>query len=184
MTTQDWVIIAAGWIALAMVLTGVAWDNHSHGRRLDRHRAELTNHARRLTLHEHRAAATSVGQPMPTVTKVTATISGDGSLQAHSTYNGRRCVQDLDQTLRLARPPALSDIEHALTEAGRALTATELATRLGRQPWDLLPDIDRDMAAGRIRTVPGHTAGRTAYTLADPTERMPNGMSVLPGVVR
>ncbi len=90
---------------------------------------------------------------------------------------------DTDATLRLARPPALSDLQHVLTHAGRALTATEIATQLGRKPWDLIADIDRDMAAGLIRTVPGHTAGRTAYTLADPTERMPHGMPVLPGAV-
>lgn len=165
MTTQDWVIIAAGWIALAMVLTGVAWDNHSHGRRLDRHRAELTNHARRLILQEAAPQATSVGQPMASVTG-----------------QHRAIANDADPTLRLARPPALTDLQAVLAEAGRALTATELATRLGRQPWDLLPDIDRDMAAGRIRTVPGHTAGRTAYQLADTdTLRMPHGMPLLPG---
>ncbi len=94
---------------------------------------------------------------------------------------------DPDRTLRLARPPALTDIEHVLTQAGRALTATEMATQLGRQPWDCLPELDRLLKAGAIRTVPGHTAGRTAYELADPaesTERMPRGMSLLPGVVR
>lgn len=132
-------------------------------------------------LHQHRRAIvqlqsaavrppTSIGQPMPSVTGTHRAIGG---------------TADPDPTLRLARPPALTDIEGVLTDAGRALTATEMATKLGRQPWDLLPMIDRDMAAGRIRTVPGHTAGRTAYTLvATDTLRMPHGMSVLPGVTR
>ena len=48
---------------------------------------------------------TSSYQPMPTVTKVTATISGDRSLQPHTPNDRQRCVQDADQTLRLARPP-------------------------------------------------------------------------------
>ncbi len=95
----------------------------------------------------------------------------------------RATPADADATLRLARPPALSDIEHVLTQAGRDLTATELARALERKPWDLIAPIDELITAGKIQTVPGHTAGRTAYRLAD-TLRMPHGMSVLPGVVR
>jgi len=96
----------------------------------------------------------------------------------------KQAVCDADATLRLARPPALTDIEHVLTQAGRALTATEMATQLERKPWDCLPELERLLKAGKIQTVPGHTAGRTAYRLADTdTLRMPHGMPLLPGTV-
>lgn len=214
MTTQDWVIIAAGWGALAAVIAGLIWDRRCDSRRLDRHRADLNNHSRRLVLIEgRRQGATSIGEPMPTVTKVTATISGDGYLRRHKPYNGPevrqggwvngpvwgredgpelfvtqaglrslRATSDPDPTLRLGRPPALSDIEAVLHQAGRDLTATELATKLERKTWDLIAPIDELIKAGKIQTVPGHTAGRTAYRLAGDTLRMAR-MPVLPGLV-
>lgn len=202
MTTQDWIIIAAGWIALAAVVAGLMWDRRSDSRRLDRHRADLNNHARRLVLVEDRPGATSVGQPMASVTGTHRAIgrppATGGVISASSAYRVRedgcdlfapsRAVRatlaDADPTLRLALPPALTDIESVLHQAGRALTATEMATKLDRKPWDCLPELEWLLKAGRIQTVPGHTAGRTAYRLADQTERMPHGMSVLPGVVR
>ncbi len=210
------VLILAAW-------TYVVLEQRDTRRRLDRHRADLTNHARRLTLHEHRAAATTVGQPMATVGRprprdiadaltrsamaipaprwvnrpapwgkeegpeLFVTQAGLRTLMANATQPAPACVTDPDPTLRLTRPPSVlppeqSDLQRVLADAGRPLTATEMADRLGRQPWDLLPLIDRDMTAGRIRTAPGHTAGRTAYQLADTdTVRMPK-MPVLPGL--
>lgn len=179
------VLILAAW-------TYVVLEQRDTRRRLDRHRADLTNHARRLTLHEHRAAATTVGQPMATVTGQARAISGGHGRRPELlvTPTGLRSLQTAaDPTLRLTRPPSVlppeqSDLQRVLADAGRPLTATEMADRLGRQPWDLLPLIDRDMTAGRIRTAPGHTAGRTAYQLADTdTVRMPHGMPLLPGTV-
>ena len=117
---------------------------------------------------------------MADVAKVTATISGDASLQAHTRYSPE-VRPDPDPTLRLRRPPALSDIESLIATAGRCLTPTELADRLERRPWDLLPELERLTTAGRIKLVPGHTAGRSAYTLADPTVRL-SRMPILPGV--
>lgn len=190
-------------VALAALTLVLLWPLHQEltiralRHSLRRHRDQLTQHRRAIVQLQGAAVRppTSIGQPMPTVGRPLAT---GGAIPASSAYRLgeggcdlfapsralRATLADPDQTLRLARPPALSDIEAVLTQAGRALTATEIATKLGRQTWDLLPLIDQDVAAGRIRTVPGHTAGRTAYTLADPTERMPNGMSVLPGVSR
>ncbi len=145
----------------------------------------------RRRLDRHRAAATTVGQPMPTIGRPLATSGHGRRPELLVTPAGLRSLQTAaDPTLRLTRPPSVlppeqSDLQRVLADAGRPLTATEMADRLGRQPWDLLPLIDRDMTAGRIRTAPGHTAGRTAYQLADTdTVRMPHGMSVLQGVAR
>lgn len=133
---------------------------------------------------------TSIGQPMASVTgthraigaELLTTKAGLRSLRASESRPAPACATEADPTLRLHRPPALSDIEAVLDQAGRALTATEMAAKLDRKPWDLLPDIDRAMAAGRIRTVPGHTAGRTAYQLADGDTLRMARMPVLPGV--
>ena len=226
MTTQDWIIIAAGWIALAMVQAGVMWDNHCHGRRLDRHRADLNNHARRLTLGEHRPAATSIGQPMPTVTKVTATVSGDEPLQRHKPYNGPEvrpvqggwvnaqpwgrengpeltvtqvglrslranesrpataCTTDTDATLRLARPPALSDVAAAILGAGRPLTRATLDVQLDR---DTRTEVRDGLLAGTLQMVRTHddepAYWPTGHPVPGDTVRMAK-MPVLPGLVR
>ncbi len=183
MTPQDWVIIAAGWVALAIVLAGVMWDQHHHGRRLDRHRHELTNHARRLLLQEAAPDATSIGAPMPTVGHAQPRNPRPAMGIPATHHPGQEGATGGWKTA-LQRPPALTDLQHVLQQAGRALTATEMATQLGRQPWDLIGDIDRDIKAGRIEAVPGHTAGRTAYRLADAdTVRLPHGMPLLPGAV-
>lgn len=152
---------------------------------LRRQRDQLAQHRRAIVQLQGAATQppTSVGQPMPTIGRPPQPRLHSGP--ANASRSPRTCITDADPTLRLARPPALSDVEAVLTQAGRALTATEMATQLGRKPWDLLPDIDGAVKAGRIRTVPGHTAGRTAYELADTdTLRLPRGMSVLPGVSR
>lgn len=154
---------------------------------LARQREQLHQHHRAIVQLQSAAVVppTSVGQPMPAVTGAHRAIGGPvrpPALWVRENGPGPS-AGGADDTLRLQRPPALTDLQHVLTQAGRALTVTEMAAQLGRQTWDLLPDIDRDMAAGRIRTVPGHTAGRTAYQLADSTERMPNGMPLLPGTV-
>ncbi len=163
---------------------------------LRRQRDQLAQHRRAIVQLQGAATRppTSIGAPMPKVRarnldcpppnpRFVVSKAGLRSLQTNESRPGPACAIDTDPTLRLARPPALTDLQHVLTQAGRALTTTEIYTQLGRQPWDLIADIDRDTKAGRIKAVPGHTAGRTAYTLADPTERMPNGMPLLPGTV-
>lgn len=179
-------------IVLAAIVLAVLWPTHQQltiralRHSLRRQRAQLAQHRRAIVQLQGAATQppTSVGQPMPTVGRPQPNVTIGGVDM--SRYVKSLDVQaDPDRTLRLARPPALSDVEHVLTQAGRALTATEMATQLGRKPWDLLPDIVGAVKAGRIRTVPGHTAGRTAYELADTdTLRLPRGMSVLPGVSR
>lgn len=77
----------------------------------------------------------------------------------------------VDPTLRLGRPPALSDIEAVLAKAARPLTRMEMAAELERQPWELLGDLKRLMLDGRLALSPSHGA-EAAYTLADPTTRM------------
>lgn len=164
---------------------------------LRRQRDQLAQHRRAIIQLQGAAVRppTSIGAPMPKVRarnldcptpnpRFVVSKAGLRSLQTNESRPGPACATDTDPTLRLARPPALTDLQHVLTQAGRALTATEIATKLGLPTWELIPAIDRDLAAGRIQAVPGHTAGRTAYRLADQTERMPHGMSVLPGVVR
>lgn len=190
-------LIGLAWRFAVGVLILAAWtyvvlEQRKVRRRLDRHRADLNNHARRLTrIQGPTPNATGVGQPMNdkvwsgamvAVPKVTATISGETSLQRHTRYDSPDLCPDPDPTLRLKRPPALSDIEATIARAGRCLTPTELATELERKPWDLLPELERLTSSGRIKLVPGHTAGQSAYTLADPTVRL-SRMPVLPGLV-
>lgn len=165
------VLILAAW-------TYVVLDQRDLRRALRRQRTQLHQHRRAIVQLQGAAIQppTSVGQPMPTI-KVRAR-----NLDCPAPNPS---FVDPDRTLRLARPPALSDVEHVLTQAGRALTSTELADRMGCMVWDLLPGIDRLVREGKIQSVPCHTAGRTAYQLADTdTLRLPRGMSVLPGVSR
>jgi len=190
-------------IVLAAIVLALVWPVHQQlelralRHSLRRQRDQLAQHRRAIVQLQGGATQppTSVGQPMATIGGPIATGGVIPAATAYRLREGecdvfalsralRATLADRDPTLRLHRPPAVTDVEHVLTQSGRALTATEIATHLGRQPWDLLGDIDRAMAAGRIRTVPGHTAGRTAYQLADTTHRMPHGMSVLPGLVQ
>lgn len=140
-------------------------------------------HARALVHLQTTMANTplQVHAPMPRVGRAQADLP---SAARNASPGPETCIADPDPTLRLGRPPSLSDIEGVLDQAGRDLTATEIAARLDRKPWDLIADIDRLIKAGKIQTVPGHTAGRTAYRLAsppDPTERIPGGMPILWG---
>lgn len=141
-------------------------------------------HARALVHLQTTMANTplQVHAPMPRVGRAPAQAALR-SVPRNASPGPETCI-DPDATLRLGRPPSLSDIEGVLDHAGRDLTATEIAARLDRKPWDLIADIDRLIKAGKIQTVPGHTAGRTAYRLAgppDPTERIPGGMPILWG---
>ncbi len=158
---------------------------------LRRQRDQLAQHRRAIVQLQGAAIhpPTSVRQPMSVVQPRNPRPAMAIPAHHHAGQEGanggwKQAVCDTDATLRLARPPALGDVEAAMAKASRALTPTELAARLDRQPWDCLPELEWLLKAGRIQTVPGHTAGRTAYRLADQTERMPHGMSVLPGVVR
>ncbi len=195
-------------VVLAALVLVLLWPLHQQltiralRHSLRRQRDQLAQHRRAIIQLQGAAIQppTSIGAPMPSVTGTHRAIGhpmATINVQARNldcpapnprfvvSKAGLRSLQtDTDPTLRLARPPALTDLQHVLTQAGRALTATEIATKLGLPTWELIPAIDRDLAAGRIQAVPGHTAGRTAYRLADQTERMPHGMSVLPGVVR
>ena len=176
-------------IALAAIVLVLLWPVHQEltiralRHSLRRQRDQLAQHRRAIVQLQGAATQPPTSTHAPMNDKVWS-----GSMVTIGGIDMTRHMKSLDvhaspdRTLRLTRPPALTDLQHVLQQAGRALTATEMAAQLGRQPWDLLPLIDQDVAAGRIRTVPGHTAGRTAYELADTdTHRMPNGMPVLPG---
>lgn len=183
-------------IALCAIVLVMLWPIHQeltiralrHSlRRMNERQAQ---HARALVHLQTTMANTplQVHQPMPKVGRRLEAVPprplGLPNAKARITSTRYECPADPDQTLRLGRPPSLSDIEGVLDQAGRDLTATEIAARLDRKPWDLIADIDRLIKAGRIQTVPGHTAGRTAYRLAsppDPTERIPGGMPILWG---
>lgn len=185
---------------LAAFVLVLLWPIHQHltiralRYALGRQREQLHQHARAIIQLQGAATAppTSVGQPMPTVTRSRLVAQDDGelfatqaglrSLRASESQPAPAFATDPDPTLRLRRPPAQSDIEALLAAAGRCLTPIELADRLERKPWDLLPEIERLTTAGRIKLVPGHTAGQSAYTLADPTMRLAR-MPVLPGLV-
>lgn len=148
---------------------------------------------------------------MVAVPKVTATISGDRDYKRHTRYDSPEvrqggwvsgpalwgkedlpipyrvttCAPDPDPTLRLRRPPALSDIEYVLGNATRPLTRTEIASMLGVGTMDILTDLRRLMLDGRITMTSTHTAGEPGYTVPtlDPTVRLAR-MPVLPGLVQ
>lgn len=177
---------------LAGIVLAMLWPIHQH---LTIRALRYSLHRQREQLHQHHRAIiqlqatapeppTSAGQPMPTVTKVTATISGETSLQRHTRYDSPELCPDPDPTLRLRRPPALSDIEYVLSNATRPLTRTEIASMLGVGTMDILTDLRRLMLAGKITMTGTHTAGEPGYTTppVDPTVRL-SRMPVLPGLV-
>jgi hypothetical protein len=190
---------AAALAALTLVLL---WPIHQQleiralRHSLRRQRDQLHQHRRAIVQLQAHAHEVSVGQPMPTIRPrpqkrpprpLTAPTAPDTPQERQEGANGggKQAASGTDHTVRLQRPPVPSDVESVLQRSGRALTATEIATKLGRQTWDLIAEIDQAIAAGKIVTVPSHIAGRTAYQLADTTtQRIPNGMSVLPGVTR
>lgn len=185
-------------IVLAAIVLALVWPAHQ----------QLTIRALRYSLarqrdqlHKHTKAiiqlqSTVAGQPtrthehMPVVTKVTATISGDAYLQPHTTYDGQRCAQDPDLTLRLQRPPSIlpapepaTDIEQVLTSATRPLTRNEIAGHLDRPGWELIPELAALIKAGKIAPTQGHSLD-LAYRLVPghgDTVRLAK-MPVLPGV--
>lgn len=144
------VLILTAWGYLALEQRTLRRQLRSTRQRVHQHHRALV-HLQGLTA----AQATSTGQPMATVTRLRPP-----SLLAPA-----------------PAPAAVSEIEQALAGAGRALTGVELADALDRKPWDLLPDLDRLLKSGRVEPVGGHTLGRTAYQLADPTLRLPGAVT-------
>lgn len=124
---------------------------------------------------------TEAHAPMPTVTKVTATISGDRSLQPHTSYNPPEVCPDPDPTLRLRRPPALDDIEATIVGAGRPLTRAAISERLGR---DVAAEIRDQLLAHTLRMVPTRDEAPAYWPASHPvpgdTLRM-GRLPVLPG---
>ncbi len=159
MTGQDWAIIGAGWLALAIVIAGFWLDQRTLAKRLHRHRRQLDQLAGTASAH---GAALARADLLPTAShRPMATV-------------GRRPPSLLPVP---APTPERSDIEQALAEAGRGLTGVELAEALGRKPWDLLPDLDRLLQDKRVVLAGGHTLGRSTYELpAGDTLRLPSGM--------
>lgn len=217
--TADRILLGVAVLGLAAIAVWWVWAlNRDTNRRIDQLAALVRQHGGSI-VHLHTVvdgtplqvhqpmndkiwsgSMASLGRP---VAKVTATISGDGSLQAHSTYNGQRCAPDADDTLRLERPPSLARIDERCRAAGlmtvprealariaaieqhlaggRTATRMELATVLGVQPWEVTADLHTAVLARIVTTTTSHTAGEATYVLADPTIRM-DRMSVLPGV--
>lgn len=167
-------------IVLAALVLVLLWPLHQQ---LELRQLRFTLRRQHTSLHQQRRAIiqlqtivtglpTSSYQPMPTIGHPDHKVTIGGRDMSQYVKSVSVQADAVDQTLRLARPPARSDIEHLIAKAGRCLTATELAAQLERRPWDLLPDIELLLKDGRIQTVPGHTAGRTAYRLADATPHM------------
>lgn len=186
-------------MVLAAIVLALLWPLHQY---LELRALRYVVNQQRDRIQQHHRAIiqlqgaapqppTSAGQPMPTVAEFRAKWDDVGirsqphlhPAPANASSRAETCIRppDPDPTLRLRRPPALSDIESLIATAGRCLTPTELADRLERRPWDLLPELERLTTAGRIKLVPGHTAGQSAYTLADPTVRL-SRMPILPGL--
>lgn len=215
-------------IVLAAIVLALVWPAHQQltiralRYSLRQQRKLLRQHAGAIIQLQTTVANTplQVHAPMATVTKVTATISGDRSLQPHTTNdcparapggwakselwgkeNGPELFQpshalraalaevpelkgkaiDPDQTLRLARPPALDDIEATITAAGRPLTRAAIAERLGR---DIAAEIRDQLLAHTLVMVPTRDEAPAYWPASHPvpgdTLRM-GRLPVLPG---
>lgn len=120
---------------------------------------------------------------MDDVPKVTATISGGTSLQRHIRYDSPELCPDPDPTLRLRRPPALSDVAAAILTAGRPLTRATLATQLER---DVRSEIRAAILDGTLEMVRTHDDEPCYWPTGHPrpgdTVRLAR-MPVLPGLV-
>ncbi len=140
------------------VLISTAFAYLALGQRDLRHQQQAT----RKRVHAHHRAivhlqattddqqATTTAQPMATVTRLRP-----------------------PSLLPVEPPPAaVTELEQALAERG-SMTRIELARYLGRQPWEILGDLKRLMLDRRVHLTESHTAGEPAYTLADPTLRLP-----------
>lgn len=168
MTTQDWAIIGAGWLALAIVIAGFWLDQRQLAKRLHRHRRQLDQLAGTASAHGAALARadllpTTSHRPMPTVGRMRASIE-------------RRPPTVLPPP---APTPERSDIEQALADAGRPLTRMELGRKLGLAPWEMLGPIKALMLAGKVTMTTSHTDGEPGYWLAGEagdTLRLPSGM--------
>ncbi len=139
------------------VLITTAFAYLALGQRDLRHQQQATRkrvHAHHRAIVHLQAAsadqATTAAQPMATVTR----IRPPSLLPAEPA------------------PEAVTEIEQALAARG-SMTRIELARYLGRQPWEILGDLKRLMLDRRVHLTESHTAGEPAYTLADPTLRLP-----------
>ena len=191
MTRQDWIIVGAGWLALAAIIVGLMLDQRRIERRLRRHRGDLSNHAKRLLQIEsaQRGLATSTRAPMPTVGQRNldpppANPSPDPQPWIeHGNVRRLFTAPRPDPTLRLSRPPSILDIESVLAAAApRPLTRMELATRTGLEPWQVDQRLRAMADQGHVDQVQGHDIER-GWVLTDPTLRMPH-QHLLPGASR
>lgn len=185
------VLILAAW-------TYVVLDQRDLRRALRRQRTQLHQHRRAIVQLQGAATQppTSIGQPMPTVGRpvqggwvnaqpwgkengpeLTVTQAGLRSLRANESRAATACTTGTDATLRLARPPAMTDVAAAITTAARPLTRAAITEQLGR---DARTEIREQLLAGTLTMVRTHDS-EPAYWLAGDTHRM-GRMSVLPGV--
>lgn len=208
MTHQDWIIVGAGWLALAAVIVGLMLDQRRIERRLRRHRLDLSQHAKRLLQIEsaQRGLATSTRAPMNgkvwsgamvPIPEPTPTAANQHNLDPppanpspdpqpwieHGNVRRLFTAPRPDPTLRLHRPPSLLDIESVLAAAApRPLTRMELATRTGLEPWQVDQRLRAMADQGQVDQVQGHDIER-GWVLTDPTLRMPH-QHLLPGASR
>ena len=180
-------------IALAAIVLVLLWPVHQEltiralRHSLRRQREQLAQHRRAIVQLQGAATQppTSVGQPMPTVGRRLA----QGGI-VRGPMGGREDGPELllpydpDRTLRLARPPALSDLASAILTAERPLTRATLDTKLGR---DTRTEVRNGLLAGTLQMVRTHddepAYWPTSHPVPGDTIRMAK-MSVLPGVSR
>jgi len=194
------VLILAAW-------TYVVLDQRDLRRALRRQRTQLHQYRRAIVQLQGAATQppTSVGQPMPTVGRRLAQggivrgpalwgreegcellIPGPTAAEAtRALIAGARTIGvDLDPTLRLARPPALSDLAAAILGADRPLTRATLDAKLDR---DTRTEVRNGLLAGTLQMVRTHddepAYWPTSHPVPGDTVRMAK-MPVLPGISR
>lgn len=143
---------------------------------LARQREQLHQHHRAIVQLQSAAVVppTSVGQPMPTVAEFRSKFYDVGIRSQPRLHS--------DPTLRLKRPPAMSDVAAAIVRAGRPLTRANLTTELER---DVRTEIRAAMLAGTLQMVRTHDDEPAYWPTGHPrpgdTVRL-SRMPVLPGV--
>lgn len=168
-------------IALAAIVLVLTWPIHQQLElrqlryKLSRQHDQLHQHRRAIVQLQSTVAGqpTRTHEPMPVVGE---SKSRPRNLEAAAPKPS--CV-DADPTLRLKRPPALSDVAGAIDKAGRPLTRATIETELGR---DVRSEIRAELLAGTLTMVRTHDS-EPAYWPASPGGTLRMGrMPVLPGV--
>ena len=172
-------------IVLAAIVLATLWPTHQQltirALRHSLRRQHTSLHQQRRAIIQLQTIVTGLPttsyQPMPTVGGAGVVLRPGESMRVSlaSVTPGRPTRvtsgdidHDPDQTLRLARPPAMTDVAAAITNAGRPLTRAAITEQLGR---DARTEIREQLLAGTLTMVRSHDAD-PAYWPAGDTQRM------------